>query len=126
MDASARETMKDAAKCDKHCELQNPVSQLKSERRVRKTLPCVYCFEHICQCLFYTFIDSFIHSFIHSCVFLCVCVCVCVYRALMIPKFGYHSVGRKYFLMLLYNIIFLHLLIKLQSCMDSFLFYKGY
>ena len=27
MDASAREAMKDAAKCDKHCELQNSVKQ---------------------------------------------------------------------------------------------------
>jgi hypothetical protein len=27
MDASARETMKDAAKCDKHCEWQNLVNQ---------------------------------------------------------------------------------------------------
>jgi hypothetical protein len=27
VDSSARETMKDAAKCDKHCELQNSVNQ---------------------------------------------------------------------------------------------------
>jgi hypothetical protein len=27
MDASAREAMKDAAKCDKHCELQNSANQ---------------------------------------------------------------------------------------------------
>ena len=32
MDASARVTMKDAAKCDKHCELQNSVNQQNFER----------------------------------------------------------------------------------------------
>ncbi len=32
MDTSAREAMKDAAKCDNHCELQNSANQLKSER----------------------------------------------------------------------------------------------
>ena len=32
MDASARVTMKDAAKCDKHCELQNSVNQQNPER----------------------------------------------------------------------------------------------
>ena len=32
VDTSAREAMKDAAKCDKHCELQNSANQLKSER----------------------------------------------------------------------------------------------
>ena len=32
MDASARTTMKGAAKCDKHCELQNSVNQQNPER----------------------------------------------------------------------------------------------
>ena len=32
MDVSARTTMKGAAKCDKHCELQNSVNQQKPER----------------------------------------------------------------------------------------------
>ena len=35
MDASARVTMKDAAKCDKHCELQNSVNQQNFERTLR-------------------------------------------------------------------------------------------
>ena len=35
VDSSARETMKDAAKCDKHCELQNSVNQQNSERIMR-------------------------------------------------------------------------------------------
>ena len=35
MDASARVTMKDAAKCDKHCELQNSVNQQNFERILR-------------------------------------------------------------------------------------------
>ena len=32
MDASARGTMKDAAKCDKHCEWQNSANQKNAER----------------------------------------------------------------------------------------------
>ena len=32
MDVSARTTMKGAAKCDKHCELQDSVNQQKVER----------------------------------------------------------------------------------------------
>ena len=32
MDASARETMKDAAKCDKRCEWQNSANQENAER----------------------------------------------------------------------------------------------
>ncbi len=32
MDVSARTTMKGAAKCDKHCELQDPMNQQKVER----------------------------------------------------------------------------------------------
>ena len=32
MDVSARKTMKGAAKCDKHCELQDSVNQQKVER----------------------------------------------------------------------------------------------
>ena len=32
MDVSAQITMKGAAKCDKHCELQDSVNQLKVER----------------------------------------------------------------------------------------------
>ena len=35
MDASARTTMKGAAKCDKHCELQNSVNQQNFERILR-------------------------------------------------------------------------------------------
>ena len=35
MDASARTTMKGAAKCDKHCELQNSVNQQNPERILR-------------------------------------------------------------------------------------------
>ena len=35
MDASARTTMKGAAKCDKHCELQNSVNQQNPERTLR-------------------------------------------------------------------------------------------
>ena len=35
MDASARVPMKDAAKCDTHCELQNSVNQQISERNLR-------------------------------------------------------------------------------------------
>ena len=34
-DVSARTTMKGAAKCDKHCELQNSVNQLGFERILR-------------------------------------------------------------------------------------------
>ncbi len=47
MDASARESMKDAAKCDKHCELQNFVIQLKSERNLHKKLlaSCIHLSE---------------------------------------------------------------------------------
>jgi len=36
MDTSAREAMKDAAKCDKHCELQISANQLISERITRE------------------------------------------------------------------------------------------
>ena len=35
MDVSARTPMKGAAKCDKHCELQNSVNQWKPERTLR-------------------------------------------------------------------------------------------
>ena len=35
MDASARETMKDASKCDKRCEWQNSANQEKAERILR-------------------------------------------------------------------------------------------
>ena len=35
MDASARVTMKDAAKCDKRCEWQNPANQENAERILR-------------------------------------------------------------------------------------------
>ena len=35
MDASARETMKDAAKCDKRCEWQNSANQENAERILR-------------------------------------------------------------------------------------------
>ena len=35
MDPSARVTMKDAAKCDKRCEWQNPASQENAERILR-------------------------------------------------------------------------------------------
>ena len=35
MDASARVTMKDAANCDKQCELQNSVNHQISERTLR-------------------------------------------------------------------------------------------
>ena len=35
MDALARVPMKDAAKCDTHCELQNSVNQQISERNLR-------------------------------------------------------------------------------------------
>ena len=36
MDASAREAMKDVAKCDKHCELQTSANQQVSQRIVRE------------------------------------------------------------------------------------------
>jgi len=36
MDTSAREAMKDAAKCDKHCDLQISANQQISERIMRK------------------------------------------------------------------------------------------
>ena len=40
MDASASETMKDAAKCDKHCEWQNFENQQNAERILRfKIIP---------------------------------------------------------------------------------------
>ena len=35
MDASARVTMKDAAKCDKRCEWQNSANQENAERNLR-------------------------------------------------------------------------------------------
>ena len=35
MDPSARVTMKDAAKCDKRCEWQNPANQENAERILR-------------------------------------------------------------------------------------------
>ena len=35
MDVSARTTMKGAAKCDKHCDLQNSVNQQGLERTLR-------------------------------------------------------------------------------------------
>ena len=35
IDVSARTTMKDAANCDKHCDLQNSVNQWSSERKLR-------------------------------------------------------------------------------------------
>ena len=35
MDVLVRATMKDAAKCDKHCELQNSVNHQISERKWR-------------------------------------------------------------------------------------------
>ena len=42
MDTSAREAMKDAAKCDKHCDLQISANQQISERIMRKRgLPCL-------------------------------------------------------------------------------------
>ena len=34
IDVSARTTMKDAANCDKHCDLQNSVNQWSSERKL--------------------------------------------------------------------------------------------
>ena len=36
MDTSAREAMKDAAKCDKHCDLQISANQQISERIMRR------------------------------------------------------------------------------------------
>lgn len=60
MDASARESMKDAAKCDKHCELQNFVIQLKSERNLRKELlaSCTHYSEPIFSLVASTVTDS--------------------------------------------------------------------
>jgi hypothetical protein len=45
MDTSAREAMKDAAKCDKHCDLQISANQQISERimRVRSLLLSQAC-----------------------------------------------------------------------------------
>ncbi len=47
-DVSARTTMKGAAKCDKHCDLQNSVNQQGFERILRFRVPLKAC---LLQCL---------------------------------------------------------------------------
>ena len=48
MDVSARKAMKGAAKCDKHCELQDSVNQKKAER---KLLFGLFLKAYLLQCL---------------------------------------------------------------------------
>ena len=67
MDVSARTTMKGAAKCDKHCELQDSVNQQKVERILLfRVFPESIC---LLQCLLFFLrgVSLRCHVFVFSC-----------------------------------------------------------